>query len=154
MSRRIVLTAKQIYERRGLAWQRHYDNRAIAAQLCKTGWDGVQITRTLSIDYPEPTLEIDGWLLDVPLYLRQEHADRLISLFKLSYLHRDLLCSWYWTEPGWLGFVRQYQALPDVYEAYYYAYDPEPNDRLLLVPMSSKPKQGSGEKVQVGYKPV
>lgn len=148
MSRRIIMPVYEIYRRRGYSWAQHYQNRATVRALCSSGWDGVQVTRALSQDYPTPELQIDGSLLDVPLNVRREHTDRLCQRFRIPIIQRDLLCVWYWTESGWQDFVRQYQSMPDIYEDYYFKYDPEPNDRFLLVSMSSKPKQGSAKKVQ------
>jgi hypothetical protein len=154
MPRRIILPVRMIYEKRGLAWAFHYKNRETVRALCAAGWDGTQVAVELSQLFPQPQLQIDGSLLDIPLNIRREFADTTLSRFRLSIFQRDLLCLWYWTESGWQEFVRQYQSLPDVYENYYYKYDPEPNDRLLLVPISSKPKQGTAKKVQVPYSPV
>ena len=151
MARRRIMTKDEIYRRRGLCWEQHYKNRAVARELCAAGWNSVEITMALLQDYPKPELQIDGSMLDVPLEVRQKHEYETLRRFRLSHVHQDLLCVWYWTESGWMEFVRQYQELPDVFEAYYFKYDPEPNDRMLLVPMSSKPKQGSAKKVHVGY---
>lgn len=137
MAKKYILRAKEIYARRGAAWEYHYRNRETARVLCSIGWkDGEQITQTLNHHLPIPELQIDGTLLNIPLVVRREHEDRLLDLLRLSIYQRDLLCVWYWTESGWLEFVRQYQALPDVYEDYCYEYDPLPNDRFLLVPVS------------------
>lgn len=140
MPRRIVYSIKQIYENRLLAWEFHYKNRELARVHSAAGVNALDLVQALSIYYPKPELQIDGFMLSVPLYTRREHEDGLRSRFRVS---RDLLCSWYWTESHWLEFVREYQNLPEIYQAYYLRYDPEPNDRALLVPMDSKPKQGS-----------
>lgn len=144
MPRRLVLPLKKIYENRGTEWQFHYENRLFVSSLCVSGWNGVEVALALHHSYPKPELMIDGSLLDVPLSVRREHEANFLSRFRLP--RRNLLCSWYWTESGWSEFYSMYQALPDVYEDYYYKYEPEPNDRFRLVPMSCKPKQG--EKVQ------
>ncbi len=154
MSRRLIVTRKQIYERRASAWADHYRNRQMARTLLDNGWDGVQITMALSQAFPAPELGIDAWLLDIPLNLRREHSDQILSRFRLTPNHRDLLCRWYWSAPAWEGeFVPAFQSLPEVYEDYYMLYEPEPVDRYVLVPMSGKPKQGTSgaEKVQVPY---
>lgn len=136
--------------RRACAWERHYRRREIASHLCTLGWSGTRVIQALTAaGYPEPELDVDGDLLSVPLYLRQGKQDELLSLLKIQ--DHALLCVWYWTEMRWMQFVRQFQSLPDVYEDYYYRYEPLPVDRIVLVPMSSKPKQGCGKPVD---KPV
>lgn len=140
MPRRRVMTVKKIYEERAAQWAFHYKNRAFASSLCELGWSGASLSAALRQDYPVPSLQIDGSMLDVPLRIRCECETGLLSRFRL--VDRVLLCLWYWTLDDWQEFVRQYQALPDVCEDYYYRYDRE-GDRALLVPMSSKPKQGS-----------
>jgi hypothetical protein len=139
MARRHVFTIKKIYEQRGRSWKYHYDNRDLARQLCKAGWDGALIEQTLRQELPEPKLQIDATLLDTPLDIRRKHYSHLESRFQLR--NNDLLCRWYWTEQSWQEFVQAFQALPEIFEDYYLKYDPEPNDRGVLVPMSSKPKQ-------------
>ena len=155
MPRRLTLSARKIIERRASAWETHYKRRALVIELCKAGWDGEQVARSLEMSYPAPVLGIDGNFEEIPIALRRTEEDRLLRLFRLDRKYRDYLCSWYWTGDGWQEFVRQYQALPDVYEDWYWKYEPEP-DRLVLAPMSSKPKQGRGriQKVQVPYYPV
>lgn len=147
MPRRMIVTKKQIYARRGEAWSSHYRNRETAKTMISAGWNGTQIVSSLNASWSTPEMEIDGRTLDIPLNIRQEWGSRLQNIHQIN--DRDLLCIWYWTADNWQDFVRQFQSLPDVYEDYYYLYEPEPIDRMRLIPMSSKPKQGSEKKVQV-----
>ncbi len=155
MPRRYVFKVEEIYRRRGVAWARYYEYRNMARNMGNVGWNGENIARVLESQehYGRPTLEIDGFLLDIPMAVRWEHERGLLSRFRLS--DRDMLCPWWWTEAGWMAFVREYQNLPDPQESYYLRYEPMPLDRGRLVPMSSKPKQGTGttasKKVQVPY---
>lgn len=151
MPRRYIFTIEEIYKRRGTAWKFHYENRALAREMTKASWDNIKILQALAMNLPEPELQIDGWMLEYPLNIRHEHFNNMQNHFRLP--NENLLCIWYWTESNWQEFKEKYQALPEVYEDYYLKYDPEPNDRGLLVPMSSKPKQGS-KKVLLSTKPV
>ena len=148
MSRRHIVTPKQIQEQRANAWQMHYQLRERAKIMIESGWDGVQISYLLSLDLPAPELDVDGYPLRVPISIRREKFDRLLSSLRVA--TTDLLCIWYWTSGSWQDFVRLYQSLPDIYEDYYYLVDIEA-DRLRLAPVSSKPKQGSGIKVHLPY---
>jgi hypothetical protein len=121
--------------------------------MCKAGRNGNLIAQQLRVDYPYPEMQIDGYLMDIPLNIRQAHSSDLLNQFGLGY-KTDLLCCWYWTADEWQTLVNTYQSLPDVWDDFYMKYDPEPNDRMLLVPMSSKSKQGSGGKVQVNFRTV
>lgn len=156
MPRRMIVTIKKIYERRADSWAYHYRNREKTRIMCQAGREGLKIETILNQYLPTPVMEIDGYILDIPFDIRREHANQLLNRLNLSPINRELLCSWYWTESGWQELVHQYQSLPDVYEDYYYQYEPEPIDRLILVPMSAKPKQGSiksgTSQVQVRYK--
>ena len=154
MPRRIVVKRDEIYKRRSHAWERYYKLRELARQMTSAGWDGGAIAAALKrYDEYTPELEIDGRLLDTPLEARRKYEHELLSRFRLS--DRELLCPWLWTEQGWMEFVRQFNALPEPAEDYYLRYEPMPLDRLRLVPMSSKPKQGAGttavQKAQVPY---
>lgn len=155
MSRRLIVTKAEIHRRRGDAWARYYACRGLAVGMMRAGWNGENIARTLERypDYACPEVGIDGWLLDTPMQARREHEADLLKHFRLT--DRVMLCPYFWTEKGWMEYVRMYQALPDVFEDYYFKYEPMPIDRLRLVPMSSKPKQGTGisasKKVQVPY---
>lgn len=141
MPRRIVVTALEIQKRRAQAWEDHYRNRMLARALITAGTSAEIAIRNLELFYPAPEIGVDGYALDIPLVVRREHNHRMR-------LPADLLCVWYWSESYWMEFVRKYQSLPDVYEDYYWKYEPEPLDRGVLVPVSSKPKQGT-KKVQL-----
>lgn len=152
MPRRRVLKPREIYNRRASAWADYYKRRNLACEMQKNGWNGESIARTLEFyeAYGGPQLGIDGWLLDVPLGVRQKHEDHLLSVFRLS--DRGMLCPWWWTEGRWMEFVHAYQSLPDVYEDYYFLYQPMPIDRLVLVRCSRREMGISiPKKVQVPY---
>lgn len=141
MSRRLIVKKDDIYRKRGEAWSSHYQNRNIVKEMCAYGLDGARISMVLQ-RFCVRELDIDGSFLSIPLDLRQGKEDSVLSECGLTPFQRDFLCDWYWTENGWLEFVRLYQALPEVEEDFYYLYESEPVDRFRLVPMSSKPKRG------------
>lgn len=155
MPRRRVVSIDEIYKRRGCAWEHYYKLRALAREMVTVGWNGEGIAHALAARncYGTPEIQIDGWLLDIPLETRLKNERELLSLFRIA--DRELLCPWLWTEAGWMKFVRAFQSLPDVIEDYYYRYEPMPADRLVLVAMSSKPKQRAGasatKKARVPY---
>lgn len=142
MGRRVIVSRDQMYKNRASAWEFHYNNRNIARSLCSIGFDGGRISYILK-DFCVRDLSMDGNFLDIPMQTRRQFEDSALRSCGLARTQTDLLCDLYWTQQGWLEFVRLWQALPEVEEAYYHVYDPLPNDRLLLVPVSSKPKQGS-----------
>lgn len=156
MTRRKIVTRREIYRHRAAAWESHYQNRLLAKTLISNGYDAMQIVLEINKVMEKPTLEIDGWLVDVPMEVRREKEDELLGRCKLSIFQRRLLCVWYWTETGWDGFVRAFNDLPDVYEDYYYQYEPQA-DRLTLVPKSQickKPVDNFGYPVDKYMKPV
>ena len=148
MSRRLIMTPQQIQIARLNAWARHYENRAMSKAMIAGGWNAMSIIQRLSTDYPAPVMGMDGELFPIPLETRRKRDD--VLPFTLGHL----LCRWYWSDNGWGELERAFQNLPEPRENYYWRYDPEPNDRLILVPVSRKPKQGQGgapKKVQVPY---
>ena len=148
MSRRLIMIPKQIQLARVNAWSKHYENRRMVKAMISAGWNALSIIQNLQMDFPEPIMGMDGELLPIPLEIRRKHGDALP--FNLSHL----LCVWYWSDSGWTQLERAFQSLPEPIEDYYWRYDPEPNDRLILVPVSNKPKQGqvgAPQKVHVPY---
>ena len=142
MPRRVIVKKDEMYRKRASAWEFHYNNRNIARGMCSYGKDGARISLIVK-DYCIRELRMDGWFLDVPFESRRVMEWQVLNQCGLSHMQTDLLCHYYWTEAGWMEFVRLWQAMPEVEEDYYHRYDPLPNDRLLLVPMSSKPKRGT-----------
>lgn len=157
MARRRIVRCKDIYRLRGDAWATHYENRNIARELSKQA-DAVRIMRDLIEYLPAPEMGIDGALLDYPIDLRREYLHGKILPESLS----RLLCIWYWSEDCWMDMVRLYQSLPDVSEDYYWRYQPEPFDRVVLFPVSTNAPRGrshrvlisSSPKVHLSYAPV
>lgn len=135
MPRRRVFSIKMIYELRASSWERHYQLRAQARVIGAS--DRVQSTLRLYV--PDVELGIDG---DV-IHTRELLCAQNRAAESLRFSNTDLMLGWYWNEANWACFVRAFQALPDVLEDYYLRYD-RAGDVGILVPMSSKPKQGSG----------
>jgi len=140
MARRQVVRKADVYRLRGVNWELHYKNRGMCRSMVEIGWNSVDVTCSITSVYPVPVVQMDGDAPDVPLILRQQFEDQLLCDCRLR--DRRLLNVWYWSESGWMDYVKQFQSLPDAYEDYYWKYESE-GDRLLLVPMSSKQKPGT-----------
>jgi hypothetical protein len=154
MGRRHITTSKEIYRLRGVYWARYYRYREFA-KCC--GVDGVRVLNALvKAGLPEPEVQVDGSIyepLDVisakhkaleVLGLRYSFADARDAEISITWL--DLMCPFFWTENGWMSYVRLYESLPDPVEDHYLLYDAE-RDGGRLVPMSSKPKKGVDKSV-------
>ena len=159
MSRRKIVKREDVYKLRGEAWQNHYQNREAVRAMSKQV-DAARITWQLSRYLPAPEMGIDGGLLDYPIDIRREYLHGKILPESLS----RLLCVWYWSQDSWMSFVHLYQSLPDVYEDYYWRYQPEPWDRVALFPVSTNAPRGrsypkgvlisASPKVHPSYQPV
>lgn len=147
MPRRYVMKVKEIYRLRGVYWARHYRFRQFSISC---GVDGICVINALvKAGMPDTEVQIDGSIyapLDVihaghraleVLGMRNSFADD--SEISITWL--DLMCPYFWTETGWMQYVRLYEALADpVEEDYYMIYDAE-RDGGRFVPMSSKPSR-------------
>ena len=92
---------------------------------------------------------IDGSLLDgIENLLGMKRA--LGRLFT-SGMERTMMCVWYWSESGWMEYVRQFQSLPDVMEDHCYVYDAA-LDAARLVPVSMLAGRGRPIRVQIPQK--
>jgi hypothetical protein len=157
MARRKIVTIKEIYKLRGEAWAFHYANRE-AVRAIGNHYEAERIFGQLASCYPAPEMGIDGNLLDYPIDLRREYSHGSILPDLLS----RLLCVWYWSESSWMDFVYLYQSLPEIYEDYYWRYQPEPFDRQVLFPVSTNGPRGRSyrvlitpsPKVHLSYRPV
>lgn len=147
MPRSATLTVKDINRRRGSNWEWHYKNRQ-RAKLYSSD-DAQRVSRIISGRVPAPVLLIDASLLDGIEHVRtMSNALECVS----SSLPRCMMCIWYWSEEGWMEFVREFQALPDVTESYYMFYD-EALDAMQLYPLSTIGKnRGHKSQVHLRYK--
>lgn len=139
MGRRLIVRKDDIYKRRAEAWEFHYQNRETAKQLSSC-LDVTKILITISREVPSPELDITGRL--ITSHEIDQGINKALDCLRWTWKQRDLICLWYWSELHWMEFVRAFQKLPDVFEDYYWLYSKKTDD-VKLVPMSSKPKQGS-----------
>jgi hypothetical protein len=135
MPRREVLTVKEIYKRRATAWEMHYRNRTTARQIAIQMNDATRVIRAIQKHVPAPEIEFDGYLYRPLDVIKGEAA--AAEEIGITPLQKCLMCTWYWSDSGWEGFVKVFQSLPDVEEDYYWTYDAE-RDGAMLVPMSKK----------------
>lgn len=158
MARRRIVKRDDVYKRRADAWATHYQNREVVRAM-SNHWTAERIIGELERGLPSPEMGIDGNLLDYPLAVRREYGNGKILPWTLSHL----LCVWYWSEDRWMEMVRLYQSLPEIYEDFYWRYQPEPYDRQVLFPVSTNAPRGrsyskvliSGSpKVHLSYVPV
>jgi hypothetical protein len=143
MGRRIVIRKEKINEYRAVNWERHYKNRELAKQLISIG--SVNPLRILTIlvrELPKPELDFDASVISFPLVDRV-HASSIAHAYGVS---DEMANVWYWSDSGWLTFVRAFQSLADPLEDYYLLYSVK-TDVFVHMPMSSKPKQGSQKPV-------
>ena len=155
MPRRIVVKKKDIQRRRAQNWEMHYKYRNMAKEMTARGIDVYLLMSKIS-RLPCPELDFDGAALYFPKVSRFEQMD-----IRSDYLFCEcaLVCSWYWSDEGWMEFVRKFQALDDPCEDYYFFYDAE-TDVVRLVPISGTsrgvvpetPKIKGISQVQVAYK--
>lgn len=135
MPRRYVFKVKDIHARRGCFWAMYYDLRGQAKNMSV---DVDNVLRVISLCVPEPVIEVDGSIYE-PLDVTRAQGEAVRRLrFPDSVQSRDLMCRFFWTEAGWMEYVRIFQSLPEPVEDYYLLYDKE-RDGGRLVPMSSKP---------------
>jgi hypothetical protein len=156
MPRRMIVKREDIYKMRAESWSTHYQHRKLVKEMSNHRDVTDRIVRELN-NLPSPQMGIDGGLLDYPIEIRREYLHGKILPEALS----KLVCIWYWSEDDWMDFVRLFQSLPDVYEDYYWRYQPE-LDRVVLFPVSTNAPRGrsygvliSGSpKVHLSSKPV
>lgn len=148
MSRRVVISQKEIYRRRGTEWAWHYKNYVFVRGL-GTSLDREKIASVIQREVPNPIMRIDGSLVEGIETLRG--VARTMEQCYFSWAYQDLICAWYWSEAGWDNFVQLFQSLPEVEQDYYLSYDAE-LDAILIVPMSQRePNANKGtKKVQLG----
>jgi len=146
MPRRTIISVKEIYKRRASAWEWHYNNRKTARSA---GMNTEHIAQVVQRCVPRPVMRIDGTLSESIAVIKG--VDRAINELNFTYLLRDLMCSWYWSQAGWDDFVAQFQSLPEPTENHYLSYEPE-SDTILIVPLSQRePNSNKGtKKVQKG----
>lgn len=140
MPRRIKIGKAEIYQRRLVNWEYHYNNHRIAQAVAESQ----NISAVISRFVPVPEMSIDGGLLKGGETVAGIH--RVLDELHWSHQQHDLVCAWYWSESGWDCFVRGFQSLPDVEEDYYLFYDAE-KDMARFMPMSSKAKRGDVPKL-------
>lgn len=145
MPRRLIVRKDDIYKRRAEAWEFHYKNREMAKQI-SGGLDVQKILITISREVPPPELDITARLITT--HEIDQGINKALDGLRWTWKQRDLICLWYWSELHWMEFVRAFQKLPDVFEDYYWLYSKKTDD-VKLVPMSSKPKQGSRKEAVV-----
>lgn len=137
MPRREIVTVKEMQERRANAWERSYRHRGMAqATIMNSVSITTRILSAIQRHVPPPEMLIDGYLyrsLDVIKGEAMAAAE-----IGISPVNKEVMCLWYWTDAGWDQFVQAYQALPEIYEPYYWTYDAE-RDGAILTPVSSKP---------------
>lgn len=145
MPRRYVFSVAELQGRRARAWAEHYESRQIGKELA-SGLDVKRVLRVLQESMPLPELDVDGYLFESRQMIHG--MNKALDILHWSFLQRRLMCVWYWSESGWMDFVHLYQSLPELYERHYLVYDAEA-DAGRLIPMSSKPKQGSLSRMAV-----
>lgn len=148
MPRRRIVKRDDVYKLRAAAWARHYENREVV-RVMGNHWNAARIVVELERGLPVPEMGIDGSLLDYPLAVRREFGHGKILPETLS----NLLCVWYWSEDHWMEMVRLYQSLPEIYEDFYWRYQPEPYDRLVLFPVSTNAPRGRSYKLLISDVP-
>jgi len=143
MARRTIFTPKEIQRRRASCWAWHYKNRQVVRQLSPSV-DSARIATIIYRVVPMPVIRIDGSLTEGADTLKG--VERALIELCFSWLQRDLICTWYWSQSGWNDFVEQFQSLPEPTENYYLVYNPEA-DATLLVPISQRePNSNKGTK--------
>lgn len=138
MSPRLIVTKKDILRLRAMYWERHYGYRSQVRAFVAAGRNGETVTNILRQSMALPSVNFDGSLADLN---RDDRRSRLALVEQLEIFNLDLLCVFWWSEAGWMEYVRQYQALVDPVEDWYWTYH-APTDQMLLVPMSSKAVRG------------
>ena len=146
MPRAVVMPVKEIYTRRATNWEWHYKNRSVAKLFA--GEDAIRINYALNARLPVPELLVDGSLYDSLTHLRVMAA----MAFEFRIQMRTLMCVWYWSESGWMDFVRAFQNLPEVFEPYYMFYE-EAEDALRWCPVSTM-GHNAGREVRGAIGPV
>lgn len=133
MARKLIVTKEKIYLRRADHWQEHYKRREMARAIMQSGFSPRVMLSRLYMDLPAPALDVDGDFLQMAFDDR-----RKMGMVALTYgrLPSDLLCRWYWSPEAWQEFVRAFQALPDIFEDYYYTFD-KATDRVWLAAVST-----------------
>lgn len=137
MPRRIVVKKKDIMLRRAVNWEKYYALRQQAASIVAYGRDGARVCAMIDHRMSRPALNIDGGLADLAT---QDRVARRVLLHELELIEEDLVCWYLWTESAWMEYVKEFQALPDPVEDYYWTYNEE-TDQALLVPMSHRSRQ-------------
>lgn len=133
MPRSVVISAQEMYNRRGSNWEAHYKNRDTAKLYAAV--DCERVSDVISQNVPRPVMLADGSLLDGVENLRGMHKAR--HYLALNSMPREMMCVWYWSESAWMELVREFQSLPEIYEDYYMFYD-ETLDAMRLMPLSTK----------------
>jgi hypothetical protein len=143
----MVYKAAEIYRLRGVYWNRYYHFRVYARNL---EMESARVLNALvQAGMPEPEIQLDGSIYYHGDVIRASHAalDALgwvkgiavDSEVCITWL--DLMCPYFWSESGWMNYVRLYEALPDPVGDCYITYERE-LDGGKLVPMASKSKRG------------
>jgi hypothetical protein len=128
MMNRKKITVKEMYRRRADAWEYHYRRREIAKTFNPE--DRAHILLIVTQRVPAPVMLADGSVMDgIETLKAQAFVVKYLSLT----MDRSFMCPWYWSEENWMDFVRQYQALPDIYEPYYMAYNAEHDAMVFLL---------------------
>ena len=110
--------------------------------MMENGWSGTHIAEMLESKLPKPRLAFDGYFGDIPIMERTISNYQMLQELGWPVDLIDLLCVWYWSEAHWMLYVHEYQALPEVLEAYYLVYEPE-TDTASFVPASMRPQRRS-----------
>lgn len=137
MAKRVVVSINEMYRRRAVNWEWHYQSRGIAQTYSQE--DREKVIRIISHEVPAPVMRLDGAIMDGIANLRG--TSKALHYLLLSNMERSMMCVWYWSEAGWMELVREFQALPDIYEDHYYAYDAE-LDAVRFLPMCVYPRRG------------
>ncbi len=133
MARKVIVKMVDMESRRARAWAAHYDRRARARAMLESGFQARGLVAALSVALPAPALDADGASLQVDIDQRAQ-LRRVGAMW--GNVPADLLNWWYWSESGWMAFVRAIQALPEVTEDYYWTGDKR-RDVFFLAPVST-----------------
>ncbi len=137
MPRREIVSPIEMQERRANAWERSYRLRKTAQSiLMHSKGMATRVIQSIDRHVPHPQMQMDGYAYRSLDVIKGEAA--AAAEIGIQPQDKELMCRWYWTDAGWDEFVRLYQGLPDITEAYYWTYDAT-RDGAILAPVSGKP---------------